>query len=135
MIKRSKSKAEPLRERDVERCPICWGWIDRNRPQSKFEHRGRPPNPRELSKQPEVFENEFDFVRLSRNLAAGEAGIGSFVEFFKVGNAVHCELVRVEPPSRIQLFDVIIDLLSRCFNSIRLYLADQLVGLQNLINY
>jgi len=60
MSNRPKSEVEAPREPNVERCPVCWGWIDRNRPQSKFEHQGPLPHPRQISKQPEVFDNEMD---------------------------------------------------------------------------
>jgi hypothetical protein len=57
---RTKSEIEPSREPAVESCPVCWGWIDRNRPQSRFEHQGPPPHPQRLRKRPEIFENEMD---------------------------------------------------------------------------
>jgi hypothetical protein len=37
---------EGSHDADFVRCPICWGWIDRNSPRSQDEHRGPTPHPR-----------------------------------------------------------------------------------------
>jgi hypothetical protein len=59
--KKQRHKPEPSHEPDVVRCTVCWGWIDRNNPKSKFEHRGPLPHPRELKGRPELFEDETEF--------------------------------------------------------------------------
>ena len=61
MSKRQSGKPLPPHEPDLVRCSICWGWIDRNAPLSKFEHRGPLPHPRKLNGPPEVFEDETNF--------------------------------------------------------------------------